>query len=89
MLGPSDDIHRLLPGGVQTYVAGGLPPTPLAGSMVGPPVTAFPGVSPAVPVNHLCYNAFSHTGFSGQKDRAVCQSNRFYLFENLSHNRTF
>ncbi len=49
MLGPYDDIYRMLPGGMQSRVPGGVPPSSPVGPMVGPPMAAFPGVTSAVP----------------------------------------
>ncbi len=49
MLRPHDDIYGMFPGGMQSRVPGGVPPSSPVGPWVGPPVTAFPGVSPAVP----------------------------------------
>ena len=49
MLRPHDDIYGMFPAGVPSRVPGGVPPSSPVGPWVGPPVTAFPGVSPAVP----------------------------------------
>ncbi len=49
MLSPYDDFYRMLPGGMQSRVPGGVPPSSPVGPMVGPPMAAFPGVAAAVP----------------------------------------